>query len=84
MLTLSERVPTCHFLKGPATLQKRIRSDTRIDACNPAEIDNDGYLDANNENKMLLLMKEFISKERNAAMYHSFISRDKFIHYNYL
>jgi len=68
-LTLSERVSTCHFLKDPATLQKHIRFDTHIDACNPPEIDNDGYLDANNENKISFIMKEFIPKERNVGMY---------------
>lgn len=75
VLTLSERVSTCHFLKGPATLQKHIRPDTHIDACNP-EIDNDGYLDANNENKILLHNEGIylFLKERNAAMYYSFIS----------
>lgn len=62
VLTPSERVSTCHFLKGPATLQKHIRLDTRIDACNPPEIDNDGYLDANNKNKIPLYNEGIYSK----------------------
>lgn len=67
VLTPSERVSTCHFLKGPATLQKHIRSDTHIDACNPPEIDNDGYLDANNENKILLYNEGIYSRREKRS-----------------
>lgn len=47
----------------------------RIDACNPPEIDNDGYLDANNENKILLYNEGiYFKREKRCHVYYSFIS----------
>lgn len=57
------------FKRSSNLAKSHIRSDTRIHACNPPEIDNDGYLDANNKNKIFLYNEGIYSKEKNVMFY---------------